>query len=154
MKFRRNSRPLFSLQNWLLLFQAWLLLLVVDVALRILPFHVVQSWLKPPKQATATPAEQAEAVIRRTSDFVGRAARHHLYPMTCLRRSMVLHWFLSRHGIATELLFGVRREQEKLQAHAWLEYQGQPIGEEESPTNQYMPLKANQTPESPNQQIF
>ena len=71
-----------------------------------------------------------------------------------LRRSLVLHWLLSRQGVFAELHFGVRREQDKLQAHAWLEYQGQPIGEREAPTNQYMPLKANETPEAPSQPIF
>lgn len=154
MKVRRNSLSSFSTQDWLLFFQAWFLLLAVDVALRLLPFRVVQSWLKTPKWTEETPADQAEGVIRRTSDFVDRAARHHLYPMTCLRRSLVLHWLLSRQGVFAELLFGVRREQDKLQAHAWLEYQGQPIGERAAPTDQYMPLKANETPEAPNQPIF
>jgi hypothetical protein len=154
MKFRQKSLSSFSTQDWLLLFQAWLLLLMVDVALRVLPFHIVQSWLKTPKRTKERPTDNAETTIRRTSDFVDRAARHHLYPMTCLRRSLVLRWLLSRQGIFAELHFGVRREQDKLQAHAWLEYQGQPIGEREALTNQYMPLKANETPEAPNQPIF
>lgn len=154
MKVRRNSLPSFSAQDWLLLFQAWFLLLAVDIALRLLPFHVVQGWLKAPKRTKEALPDQAAGAIRRNSDFVDRAARHHLYPMTCLRRSLVLHWLLSRQGVFAELFFGVRREQDKLQAHAWLEYQGQPIGERAAPTDQYMPLKANKTPETPHQPIF
>jgi hypothetical protein len=87
--------------------------------------------------------EQADAIIRRTNDFVGRAARYHLYEMTCLRRSLVLQWLLARSGLDTRLQYGVRREDGRLQAHAWLEYQGRSIGEKVEPTNQYAPFKAS-----------
>jgi len=80
-------------------------------------------------------------MIRRSSDFVELAARNHIYPMTCLRRSLAMQTLLSKRGVNTDLFIGVRRNQEKLEAHAWLEYQGQPIGEKDPPTGQFTPLK-------------
>lgn len=57
------------------------------------------------------------------------AAGHHLYLMRCLRQSLVLQWLLARQDIVTDLQFGVQKEAGKLRAHAWLEYDGRPIGQ-------------------------
>lgn len=127
----------------LLLLQAWWLLLGLDLALRTLPFRRVQDWVEPSRWSKNNPAPgQAEVDIPHTSDFLDRAARHHLYPMTCLRRSLALQWLLSRQGLDTSLQFGVRRENGRLQAHAWLEYQGQVIGDTRLSEEQYARLKA------------
>ena len=67
--------------------------------------------------------------MRRLSRLVRAAARRHLYPMTCLRQSLVLRWLLGRAGIPAELRLGARREAATLEAHAWVEYRGEPIGE-------------------------
>ena len=64
--------------------------------------------------------------------------------MTCLRRSLTLQWLLARGGLDTTLQFGVRRENGSLQAHAWLEYQGQVIDKTLIPTEQYANLKAKE----------
>jgi hypothetical protein len=140
MKAKLRTVFSFSARDWILLAQAWSLLLVIDIALRILPFRKVQIWMKS-QQEKEISAAQAEILIRRSSDFVELAARNHLYPMTCLRRSLVKQYLLSQRGVNTDLFIGVRRNQEKLEAHAWLEYQGQPIGEKEPPTGQFTPLK-------------
>jgi Transglutaminase-like superfamily len=139
MKVKLRTIRSFSAQDWMLLVQAWSLLLAVDIALRTLPFRKVQGWMYSTNE-NEIPAEQAERIIRRSSDLVDLAARRHLYPMTCLRRSLVKQFLLSRRGVNTGLHIGVRRNQEKLDAHAWLEFQGQPIGEKDPPSSQYTPL--------------
>lgn len=132
-----------SQEKWLFI-QAWLLLLGFDLALRTLPLDRVQGWVRPSRPGDKILArEQADVLIGHTSDFVDRAARHHLYAMTCLRRSLALQWLLARDGLDTRLQYGVRRENGKLQAHAWLEYQGHPIGEKSEPAGRYAPMKAN-----------
>jgi hypothetical protein len=145
MRMRAELQKLFSypIQDRHLFVQAWLLLLAVDLALRMLPFRKVHGWIESsgPKKKISK-AEQTEAVILRIRDFVDRAARHHLYGMTCLRRSLALQWLLSRRGLDTRLQFGVRRENGNLQAHAWLEYEGKSIGETRVPEEQYARLKA------------
>jgi hypothetical protein len=71
---------------------------------------------------------------------VDRAARSHLYPMRCLRRSLVIQSLLARRGIRTELRFGVRKDDGELSAHAWLEYEGEVVVEPQAITERYKPL--------------
>jgi hypothetical protein len=123
------------------LFEAWWLLLGLDLALRLVPFRKVQAWVKSSRPGMKTDeVGQAGIEIDRAEEILDRAARHHLYPMTCLRRSLALQWLLSKRGLLTDLCFGVRRENGELHAHAWLEYQGQVIGETSLPDEQYARL--------------
>ena len=132
---------------WILT-RAWILLLLVDLGLRIriLPFRCLQKNLTP-KSRTMDKFKSREASnkIRHLRRWVDIAARHHLYPMTCLRRSLVLQRLLGQQGIAADLQIGVRKTEEKLDAHAWLEYHGQPLGESESIIEHYSPLTALET---------
>lgn len=143
MKAKLRTALSFSAQDWSLLVQAWSLLLAFDVALRVLPFRKVQGWIKSPGQKEISTLK-AEQIIRRSSHFVDLAARNHLYQMTCLRRSLALQWLLARSSLDTSLQFGVRRENGKLQAHAWLEHQGQVIDKTPIPIEQYTNLKAKE----------
>lgn len=143
MKAKLRTVLSFSAQDWILLFRAWSLLLTIDIALRVLPFRKVQGWIKSPNRKEISTIK-AEKVIQRSSNLVDLAARHHLYPMTCLRRSLALQWLLARSSLDTSLQFGVRRENGKLQAHAWLEHQGQVIDKTPIPIEQYTNLKAKE----------
>jgi len=137
MKAKLKKLLSYSVKDWSLLVQAWSLLLAIDIGLRILPSE------KSRMDKTTTSKEkselEAERIIQRSSGFLDLAARHHLYPMTCLRRSLTLQWLLSRAGLYTTLQFGVRRENENLQAHAWLDYQGQVIDKNPIPQSN-MPI--------------
>ncbi len=103
------------------LLRAWIGLLACDVALRILPFGTVQRYCSRAAKSGAKPSFDP----RRMAELVAAAGRNHLYPMTCLRRSLVLQRLLARHGIGSTLRLGVRKADRELQAHAWLEKDGQ-----------------------------
>ncbi|HEY9302564.1 MAG TPA: lasso peptide biosynthesis B2 protein [Phormidium sp.] len=64
--------------------------------------------------------EQARAIAK----LVEIASRYGLYKPNCLQKSLLLWWLLQRRGIETELRIGVRKQEEILEAHAWVEYQG------------------------------
>lgn len=139
----RKLRRALSLppQDWRRLWQAWWLLVGVDLGLRLLPFRRVQAWLvETPQCAAPLPPEQAQAVIEHTAWLVDVARRYHPARYTCLRRALVLQRLLYREGVATQLRFGVRKEGGQLQAHAWLEFQGQPVGDPEALTGRFVPL--------------
>lgn len=52
----------------------------------------------------------------------------------CWKRATVLHRFLALHGVATTIVFGVRKEPDgQLKGHAWLQADGQPFLESEQP---------------------
>ena len=57
-----------------------------------------------------------------------------IFKPICWKRAAVLHRYLSRSGITTRIIFGVRNETGgKVTGHAWLEANGQPILESAPP---------------------
>ncbi|HTE19592.1 MAG TPA: lasso peptide biosynthesis B2 protein, partial [Armatimonadota bacterium] len=96
---------------------AWILLLAVDLGLRALSFRRLLQLLEvSPKDAGTEQKGDPFPVIRRYRRAVEIAARNHLYPMLCLRRSLALRWLLARQGVPTRLRLGVRRDEGKVAA--------------------------------------
>jgi Transglutaminase-like superfamily len=66
---------------------------------------------------------------------------------TCLRRSLVLHDLLCRHGIANEIRFGVRPgsldgERQPYQFHAWVVAGGEVVSESPRYVDGFVPFDA------------
>jgi hypothetical protein len=152
LKSKLRAACSLTIQDWRLFFQAWLLLLFIDLALRLAPYKRVHIFLrssaarKHPAQTNNhrlqpdAPAMLSENIqgIHRIVDLAGR---NHLIRMTCLRRSLALQWLLARRGIQSELRFGVRHASpDRLDAHAWLEHAGAPISEPEIVLERYTAL--------------
>jgi hypothetical protein len=117
--------------------RAWARLLVADLLLRFLPLPRVQKLLAArPRRRRGETAVPASRVLR----AVDLAARHHLYPMHCLQRALVLQSMLGAYGVHTDLRLGVRREAGELRAHAWIEHEGQPLGESPDVEREFSPL--------------
>src|SRR5262245_27909994 len=117
------------------LVRAWWYLLLADLALLALPLPRVAALLRlfKGRQRDGLPAD-------RLARLVEAAARHHLRPMTCLTRSLVLQALLRRQGIEADLPIGVRQEDGMLRAHAWVEHAGAPVGEREDVDRTFLPL--------------
>ena len=57
-----------------------------------------------------------------------------MFTPNCWKRATVLHRFLALNGIATTIVFGVRKETSgELKGHAWLQTDGGPFLESEPP---------------------
>lgn len=57
-----------------------------------------------------------------------------MFTPKCWKRATVLHRFLALNGIATTIVFGVRKEANgELKGHAWLQTEGGPFLESEPP---------------------
>ena len=125
MKHKLETACAFSLNDWWTLARTWFLLLAIDLGLRVLPFKRVQAFAAQvrPRDATSE-RDNAWNTIQRLHRFVDIAARHHLYPMTCLRQALALQCMLGQRGIATDLRIGVRKDGGALDAHAWVEHSG------------------------------
>lgn len=117
----------FPLADQLIVIKAWLLLIWFDGLLRLLPYERVQQFTLARTHRSAP--EDSLHVARRLHYLIGIASRRFFQPMTCLRRSLVLQFLLARRGIKGEMQFGAKLEQGTLIAHAWIELEGQPIGE-------------------------
>jgi len=66
-----------------------------------------------------TASELAQA--QRITELAAIAGRHGLVTATCLRQSLVVHTLLRRRGLDPELKLGVRKQNDVLDAHAWVE---------------------------------
>lgn len=127
----KTLRKLLSLapSEFTSLCDASVLLVLAEVSVRLWSFRTILQALErrcARAQATSNMAVTLlpDAVSRLTW-LVDVADRHSFLRPSCLRRSLVLAWFLSDGGIAPSLRIGVAREDEQLQAHAWVESNGQ-----------------------------
>ena len=114
-----------------LFLRALVLLPVLTLSLRVRGFGATQRFLqKFTGSAKSTPPlASVESLVALTASMVLAAARNSPIPSTCLERSLSLWWMLARQGIATQFRIGVRKDDEKFAAHAWVERDGVAIGE-------------------------
>ena len=90
---------------------------------------ILRQWASPGKPAFPSgPAPQAAIANCRRAQ---RNIRHATGAGgTCLVRSLTLWAMLLRRGISTDLRVGMRKTDGKIEGHAWLEYQGEPLNED------------------------
>jgi len=143
MRNKLRAAAALSGSDWRVLAGAWSLLLAAGLGLRLLPLRRVQRLLGAAGGRPPAAGDELGAVSR-LARLVGVAARNHLLPLHCLERALVLQVLLRRRGIATELRIGVRREGGALDAHAWLERAGVPLGEPSSTRERYATLAARE----------
>jgi hypothetical protein len=117
-----------SLAEKALLARAWGLLGLVDLGLRLGSLAKLHAWLSrglPPERALPNARQLAWDTWR----LVDAASHHHVKKMSCLRRMLVLQRLLAEQGLRVDLTIGARKEQGELAAHAWIEVEGEAIGE-------------------------
>ena len=114
-----------------LFLRAVVLLPLLTLSLRVRGFAATQRFLQKitASAKNGTPVAAVESLAVLTTRMVLAAARNSPIPSTCLERSLSLWWMLARQGIATQLRIGVRKDDEKFAAHAWVERNGVAIGQ-------------------------
>lgn len=120
-----------------MLVRAFVCLLAADVGLRIFGFARTRRLLRRAVGGRRVTSRLETGNITRLVDL---AARHHLYPMHCLPRSLALEALLARQGTSVEFVIGVRKERGQLAAHAWLEGPDGPLGEPATGVADFAPL--------------
>ena len=111
-------------ERWLL-FQAFVLLLLTAVSLKLMNFQRVCSLLR---RCSPMPDEsQGDGALQQasaTASLVQAAASRFPLEISCLVRSTTLWYLLRRQGIAGEIRIGVNKEDGAFAAHAWVEISG------------------------------
>jgi hypothetical protein len=125
-----------SLGDWLVLVEAWWALLGFFLALRWLNFDRLEAFTRPAAGKVPSSSEALQWAHNRQK-VVSLAGRLHLLSMTCLPRAITLRWMLSRHAIPAELRIGVNKASTRMVAHAWVEVEGEAIGEPEDITERF-----------------
>ena len=86
--------------------------------------------VEPAIAPTGTARVEALPVVRRRALAVRRAAVFGLLRPTCLEQSIALQRMLEADGLAgARVRVGVRQRAGEVQAHAWVEYAGEVVGD-------------------------
>jgi Transglutaminase-like superfamily len=120
-------------EKWLA-FQSLVLCLLSVIALRLIGFGCWRGilWASSGGQniAATTSLRGDVSIAEAYALVVDMVVRNIPWGLvTCLPRSLTLWWLLRRHDVENELRIGVRKEGERIVAHAWVVCHGIVIGE-------------------------
>jgi hypothetical protein len=110
---------------------AFVALAMVYVALRVVGLQRLMGQSQPPQPVHPKHIAGVEEIRRAQhyANVIEAVSRRHIVRSHCLQRSLVLHRWLHREGLPSELRIGVRKEHGELKAHAWVELRGQVIND-------------------------
>lgn len=104
------------------------LLMAMRVLLWIVPFRWIRHVLERSIRTTPCVASDvARAYVERTAWAARVIGRRLLGDKPCLTQALVVRWLLGRRGLAADLRIGVTKQEGRLMAHAWIEYEGRII---------------------------
>lgn len=128
-----NSFLNLSFKEQSLLIQALILLPLVHLSLKLKGMKYTQAILTRLSSSVDNKNEKKENlyIVIITAKMVKIASKYQICA-TCLRRSLVLWFLLKKQGINSKLCIGVRQEKGQFEAHAWVEFKGIPINENEN----------------------
>ena len=129
-----------SWRDWKILLAGSFLLPWFWAGSRILGFPRFQAWLDHGRLVEGPTRTKEE--LAAIGAMISIAARYSPCPANCLTRSLLLGWLLRRRGVCSDLRIGVRLDQGELQAHAWVEYEGEPINDAVDIAQRFMPFHA------------
>lgn len=119
----RAIRRLFELplSHAALLCRFMLLLLLAELCLRLWPFQTILEKLRARADRHTSSGPPSWPADPATAARLAEAAdRHGFFPPSCLRRAVVMAWWLGGRGITADLKIGVAKDGPRLHAHAWI----------------------------------
>jgi hypothetical protein len=136
--------------------QALLLLSITVLALRGMSFQRWQSILArlaplpssrngwrsvAPRSEGGLQADVRTQQAQATARMVSAAARRSVLPSSCLHNSLVLWWLLRWQRIGSEIRLGGRKENDRFEAHAWVEVAGEALNEADDVRHRFAPFE-------------
>lgn len=109
-------------------FTAYGLLLWVAITMQLAGFRWTRQRLRQWTNSPSNSSNLSPDELQMSLAMVRLAVRYSPWA-NCLRQSLTLWIMLRWQGMEPELRIGLRRVQGTLESHAWLEYQGQVIGD-------------------------
>ncbi|PYT74863.1 MAG: lasso peptide biosynthesis B2 protein [Acidobacteria bacterium] len=107
----------------MLFLRAAVTLALVSLSLRLRGFRSTQTTLQKSlsHRLPQMDHDSAKKRVALTARMVNAADRHGLVHPSCLAKSLTFWWLLGRQGIASQLRIGIRKENDRLEAHAWVQ---------------------------------
>ena len=134
-----------SLFEWKCLVYAYFLLPVTGLLLSTRGYNKTMTMLGLDRAVTGnnSPDKEYKSIIHSIVKMVTIASRYGIYHPACLQKSIVTCWLLHRHNVHAEIRFGVHQEPvNALDAHAWVEYAGINLTDDESLQQQVSPFQS------------
>ncbi len=124
--------------------RALVMLPLVSLSLRLRGFHSTRLTLQKTLRHSTPQMDSASLnkQVALTAHMVNAADRRGPVHPSCLAKSLTLWWLLGRQGITSRLRIGIRKENDKLQAHAWVEREGVALNEPEERHRHYAAFEA------------
>jgi hypothetical protein len=116
----------FSGRDWRVFLEALITLTVVKIALHTTDIRRNMAWAG---RIRGAPLDRSRQEVERIAWLVEGASR--LLFLRCLPRSLALVRVLSRRNVAATMRIGVQTVNGKLLAHAWVEWQGRALNDDE-----------------------
>jgi Transglutaminase-like superfamily len=114
------------------------------IALRIVGFRRWKKALESLTIRKKTSAPATEVSINEIASLARMeeaAARNLFFDTNCLEQSLVLWWLLQRRGVAADLLIGARKDANRFEAHAWVEFAGAALNSAGEDHLHFVPFK-------------
>lgn len=84
--------------------------------------------------------EQNKEKAYEIARMVRIASNYGIYRANCLQKSLVLWWLLQNAGIKSNLRIGIRKQEDCLEAHAWVEYQDDVLNDHRDISQHFAPF--------------
>lgn len=121
--FRSQSR-----QQRALIAEAMLFTWLARLAVRLIPFSRIVRWIEHNASSHQSAKTPEPALIYSLRRAVKTASRNALWKSVCMQQSLAMYTMLSRRGYGSTLRMGAKiNPQGKIEAHAWLESDGEVI---------------------------
>jgi hypothetical protein len=119
---------------------------VVVPALRVFGFGKVRSMLAAlaPLKKSGPKGEDALVRAREAARVTIGVARRSIPRASCVPRALVLWALLRRIGIEARVRFGAKRAGKSIEAHAWVEFGGEALGETPGMREEFAPLEGRE----------
>ena len=119
------------------------------IAIRVAGFNICKAALtRPLSAASPTSANVAGtlAAAQKVARLEAATAQALFFRSTCLEQSLVLCWILRRRGMSPVLRVGARKDADRLEAHAWVEIDGIPLGDDGGQHAHFVPFERRNVP--------
>jgi hypothetical protein len=107
----------------------WLLMPLMSASLRLVGYRRTLRWIERVSPPSALRGATTLAEADRLAGLAAIAGRHAAVEATCLRQALAVMLVLRRRGVVPSLKFGVDLKGATPDMHAWLELDGQALGQ-------------------------
>src|SRR5687767_14995405 len=140
-----------SARERILLSQSLALLPLAALALRVMGLRNYQIVMDKLSRGSRLPGEvddrKLRDQVRKTARLVAAARKYGPYRAKCLPESLTLWWLLRRQGIESQIRFGARKNDRRMEAHAWVEFEGTPLNDSTDVSERFKPFERAVLPE-------